>query len=154
MGAPSVIRAHFQTGKLLSPWHTCDKAMNVQATQAPGQVFLIMTGKVFLSTHPRLSGFLHRSHVHTLLPYTLKEAPSLRAEKYQVVSQNSAATNSVLFHGLGNPVAHNVHDSQDHKAFISHLLLLQHICHLQPTVYESLPPSGVRSNLRSSVWKE
>lgn len=83
-----------------------------------------------------LSGFLHRSHVHTLLPYTLKEASSLTAENFQVLSQNSAVTNSVLFHGLGNPLAPNVHDSQDHKALISHLLLLQHICHLQPTVYE------------------
>lgn len=109
---------------------------------------------ILVNTPTGFVGFLHRSHVHTLLPYALKGASSLRAEKFQMFSQNSAVTNSVLFHGLGNPVAHNVHDSQDHKALISHLLLLQHICHLQPTVCESLPPSGVRSNLRSSVWKE
>lgn len=109
---------------------------------------------IVVNTSTGLSSFLHRSHVHTILPCILKGASSLRAEKFQVLSQNSAVTNSVLFHGLGNPMAHNVHDSQDHKALISHLLLLQHICHLQPTVYESLPPSGVRSNLRSSVWKE
>lgn len=144
---------YYHIGELQSPWCTHDKTMNHSAGNSG-----ILTNishhhrkSILANTPTGLIWFLHRSHFYTVLVYTSKEAPSFRAEKFQVPSRNSAVTNSLLFHGLGNPVACNVHGSQDHEALISHLLLLQCICHSQPTIYESLPPIGVRSNLRSSV---
>jgi len=90
--------------------------------------------------HTHWTWFLCRSHLYTILVYTLKEASSFRAEMFQVLSQNSVVTNSLLLRGLGNPVACNVHGSQVHRALISHLLLLQCICHTKPTIYNHFLP--------------
>lgn len=152
-GASSVARAHYQTGELQSPWCTHDKTMNHSAGNSGTWTNISHHPRksILANTLTGLIWFLHRSHLYAVLVYTSKEASSFRAEKFQVLSENSAVTNSLLFHGLGNPVAHNVHGSQDHRALISHLLLLLCICHSQPTPCESLPPFGARSNLRSSV---
>lgn len=98
------------------------QSMNVQATQAPGQVFLIITGKVFSSTHP-LDLVVFFTEVRFILSCPTQE------KKHQVSGKKSFECSvkillwlSVLFHGLGNPAAHNVHGSQDRKALISHLL--------------------------------
>lgn len=125
---------------MTKPWIT------EQAVQTSGQIFLTITGEVFLTTHPLdILGFFHRRHLYTISVYTLKEVSSFRTRKLQVLSQNFVVTNSLIFHSFGNPVACNMHGSQDDKALTSRLLLLQCMCHSQPAIYK---PRSL-----SLVWK-
>lgn len=133
---------------LQSPWCIHDKTMNHRASSSD-----IWTN---ISHHHRRSildntptghtwFFFHRRHLYTISVYTLKEVSSFRTRQLQVLSQNFVVTNSLIFHSFGNPVACNMHGSQDDKALISRLLLLQRMCHSQPAIYK---PRSL-----SLVWK-